>query len=300
MRKLPSINHLRSLQVIGRHLNMVRAAEELHLSSSTLSYQLHILEEQLGVKLFVRTSRGLVFTPRGEEVYREVDENLCRLTESLTRLTAIDEDAPLVVTSLPTFASRWLLPRFATLQKLVKNVELRISTVDVNFTRDHVDCAILYGDGNWPNLSVKFLRSECLALVCAPGVVSDARPLKQTADLRHHTLLSARRWPHDWECWVGEEDDAHAFAKAGHLVLESRNLVIEAALNGLGVALVDPVMVQRELRCGSLVKILPKTIQGRGAYYFAYPHRDPIPSRIELAYQWLISEMEKEASGLKE
>jgi LysR family glycine cleavage system transcriptional activator len=294
MRKFPSINHLRSFQVIGRHLNMVRAAEELHLSSSTLSYQMHMLEEQLGVKLFIRTSRGLVFTPRGEKVYKEVDETLQKLTDSLRRLTAIDSDAPLVVTSLPTFASRWLLPRFATLQAMVKSVELRVSTAEVNFSRDHVDCAILYGDGNWPNLSVKFLRDEHLVLVCAPGVVSDKRPLQRHDDLRHHTLLSARRWPHDWDYWVGE-DGADALQGTGRLMLESRNLVIEAALNGLGVALVDPVMVQRELQCGQLIQVMSKHMKGRGSYHFAYPHCDPVPERIQLTYQWLIDEISRDA-----
>ncbi len=256
---------------------------------------MHMLEEQLGVKLFIRTSRGLIFTPCGEEVYKEVDESLQKLTESLRRLTAIDIDAPLVVTSPPTFATRWLLPRFATLQRMVKNVELRVSTVDVNFVRDHVDCAILYGDGNWPSLSVNFLRDEYLVLVCAPGVVAEEKPLRQLSDLRHHTLLSARRWAHDWDDWVGPEEGVDALHGAGRLVLESRNLVIEAALNGLGVALVDPLMVQRELRCGQLIKVLSKRLEGRGSYYFAFPHSDPVPERINLTYQWLIDEISKHA-----
>jgi LysR family glycine cleavage system transcriptional activator len=289
MHALPSINHLRSFQVIGRHLNLVHAAAELHLTSSALSYQLGVLEQRLGVKLFVRTGRGLAFTNAGRVLHNEVDECLQRLWAAVQRVSTNDVKAPLVVNSLPTFAMRWLLPRFANVQEYFREIEIRVSIAEVNFERDAIDCAIAYGDGQWPGVGCDFLRDETLVLACAP-VALGAIPILSVDDLQEHTLLSAKQRPYDWAIWfkaAGRTPPKHA----RHLMLASRNMVIQAATEGLGIAVVDPAMIRPELESGRLIQALPCVANGGGSYYLLYPQGDENSLRISAFRTWLLNEI---------
>jgi LysR family transcriptional regulator, glycine cleavage system transcriptional activator len=289
MLALPSLNHLRSFQVIGRHLNLGHAAAELHLTPSALSYQLGVLEQRLGVKLFVRTGRGLAFTNAGRVLHEEVDECLQRLWTAVQRVSRGDIKAPLVVNSLPTFAMRWLLPRFANVQEHFRDIEIRVSIAEVDFERDAIDCAIAYGDGQWPGFGCDFLRDETLVLVCAP-TAPGAASIRSVDDLRNHSLLSAKQRPDDWAIWfkaAGQTPPAHV----RHLTLASRNMVIQAATEGLGVAVVDPAMIRPELESGRLVQALPCVASGGGAYYLIYPQGDESSERISAFRTWLLGEI---------
>ncbi|MFL9886732.1 LysR substrate-binding domain-containing protein [Paraburkholderia agricolaris] len=289
MHALPSINHLRSFQVIGHHLNLVRAAEELHLTSSALSYQLGVLEQRLGVKLFVRTGRGLAFTNAGRVLHDEVDECLQRLWAAVQRASTSDIKAPLVVSSLPTFAMRWLLPRFADVQEHFREIEIRVSIAEVNFERDAIDCAIAYGNGHWLGVGCDFLREETLILVCAPTAPGTS-PMASVGDLHERTLLSAKQRPDDWAIWfkaAGHTPPTHA----RHLMLASRNMVIQAATEGLGVAVVDPAMIRPELESGRLIQALPCVANGGGSYYLLYPQGDENWLRISAFRTWLLGEI---------
>lgn len=284
----PPLNHLRSFQAIGKHLSLARAAEELHLTASALSHQLGQLEERLGTKLFARNGRGLQFTDVGRKLHAQVDESLNQLALALREAASQPGDRPLVVSALHTFASRWLLPRFSRFPAQVANTEIRVSRVDANFDRDNVDCAVFYGDGDWRGLTADFLRDEYLVLVCAPAVLAQ-RPLERYEDIRGHQLLEAKPRPQDWELWL---------QKAGLtpeplprlLTLESRNLVIEAAEAGLGLAVVDPEMVTKELETGRLVQPWPLAAKGPGAYYLVYPEEHELAGKVLAFREWLLSE----------
>lgn len=291
MRALPSINHLRTFQVIGRHLNLAQAAKELYLTPSALSYQLGVLEGQLGAKLFKRTGRGLAFTDAGRLLHGEVDGCLKQLWAAVELVAAKEADAPLVINSLPTFAMHWLLPRFAAVQEQFRNAEIRVSIADVNFERDAVDCAIAYGGGNWPGAEEDFLRDEPLILVCSPSAITADRPLHTVADLARYTLLLAKPRPDDWDCWFKATGQIMP-PDSRRLMLASRNMVIQATLEGLGVAVVDPIMIQPELSSGRLVRPLPDVARGQGAYYLIYPAGTDHVPRTAAFRRWLLAEMQ--------
>jgi LysR family glycine cleavage system transcriptional activator len=294
MRQYPSLNLLRSLEVIGRHLNLARAAKELHLTPSALSHQLNTLEEQLGVKLFTRTGRGLLFTDLGHELHAEVDFCLNRLRDAMQKVSAVNDKDKLVVSSLPTFAQRWLLPRFAGFSSTCPSVEIRISTSPIAFERDGVDCAIFYGQGDWPETTSEYLREEHLILVCSPATISAERPLMKLGDLRHHQLLSATNRINDWKTWF----ESAGMNKPDHpreLVLQNRNLVIQAAISGLGVALVDPLMIQADLETGKLVQPVSHTAKGPGNYYLVYSSSALPSPKVKAFRDWLIGEMHSES-----
>jgi len=287
---LPSINHLRSFQVIGHHLNLVHAARELHLSPSALSYQLGVLEDRLGTRLFTRTGRGLAFTDAGRLLHGEVDQCLTRLWSAWQRVAANERAAPLVVNSLPTFAMHWLLPRLTAVQEQFANVEIRVSISPVDLEREALDCAIAYGDGNWPGVQCDFLRDEPLIVVCSPAAIAANGPLSNAADLGRYTLLTAKTRPDDWTLWA---DAAHCTLPVGgrQLLLASRIMVIQAACESLGAAVVDPAMVRAELASGRLVQALPHVARGQGSYYLVYPSGDESLARVAAFRAWLLAEM---------
>ena len=297
MQAFPSVNHLRSFQVIGRHLNLMRAAEELHVTPSALSYQLSVLEEQLGVRLFTRTGRGLAFTDTGQELYGEVDDCLNRLWTAVNRV-ARHRDAPtLIVNSYPTFAMRWLLPRFASFNEQSLNVELRVSTTNVTFKENDIDCAITYGDGDYPGFVVNFLREEYLTLVCAPQAITTERPLRELADIARHSWLSTKMRSQDLSLWFAAAKGKEP-GGIRQLTFESRNMVIHAALQGLGIAIVDPLMIKEELLTGKLVQPFPIVVQGGGSYFLVYRQRDEMSVNIAAFRDWLLFEMSKESANL--
>lgn len=289
MTNLP-LNHLRSFQVIGKHLSLVRAAQELHLTASALSYQLGLLEERLGAKLFVRNGRGLEFTDVGRKLHGKVDESLRQLTLALNEASGRTEDRDLVVSALHTFATRWLLPRFNRFPTQVANTEIRVSGVHANFDHDNVDCAICYGDGSWPGLTSDFLGDEYLVLVCAPSAISTQRPLQRFEDIQGHPLLEAKFRLEDWKLWLQEAKVA-LDSQQRVLTLESRNLVIEAAEAGLGLAVVDRAMVSKELESGRLIQPWPQAVKGPGAYYLAYPSDHVLSGKVLAFRDWLLSEL---------
>jgi LysR family glycine cleavage system transcriptional activator len=293
---LPSINHLRSFQVIGHHLNLVHAARELHLSPSTLSYQLGMLEERLGTRLFTRTGRGLAFTEAGRLLHGEVDQSLQRLWSAWQRVAANERAAPLVVNSLPTFAMHWLLPRLTAVQEQFANVEIRVSIAPVDLERDALDCAIAYGDGRWPGVHCDFLREESLIVVCSPETLAANGPLAGVADLARFTLLSAKTRPDDWTLWADAAQGTLP-ARGRQLLLASRNMVIQAACENLGVAVVDPAMVRSELSSGRLMQALPSVAKGQGAYYLVYPEVEESLARVAAFRAWLLDEMAHDAAA---
>ncbi len=290
MRVLPTINHLRTFQVIGHHLNLAQAAQELFLTPSALSYQLGVLEGQLGAKLFKRTGRGLAFTDAGRVLHEDIDGCLNQLWTAVERVSAKQDDAPLIINAPPTFAMRWLLPRFASVQKQFRDAEIRVSTADVNFERDALDCAIAYGDGNWPGVAGDFLRVEPLILVCSPAAVTADCPLRTVADLARYTLLVAKPRPNDWACWFAATGQALP-ADGRRLMLATRNMIIQATLEGLGVAVVDPIMIHSELSSGRLVRPLPQVARGEGAYHLIYPPGANDKPRVAAFRRWLLEEM---------
>lgn len=297
MRVLPPLNYLRGFQLAGKHLNLVRAAAEMNLTPSALSHQLKRLEAQIGIKLFTRTGRGLAFTKAGKDLHDDVDSGLTQISKAIERAGSREEaNNTLVVNTLPTFATRWLLPRFASFEKHYARIEIRVSTKSVNFESDDIDCAIYYGRKGGPGTISEFLRDESLIVVSAPETITAEKPLKAPSDLLRHQLLHARSRLDEknrlegWDAWFQAAGMPELKGHEG-LVLETRNLLIQAAKSGLGIAVVDPLMVQEELKSGQLVQPLKLVAKSSSAYYLVYP-ASTAPSEKVIAFRnWLLGEL---------
>jgi LysR family glycine cleavage system transcriptional activator len=294
MNSLPSLNALRAFAAAGRHLNLTSAAQELFVTPSALSHQIRRLEDLLSIKLFIRTRHGLRLTDAGRLILPGINDAFDQMSKTMALLKPGKDSQTLTISMLSTFAMRWFIPRLSRFQQQYTDIDVRISTsVDlVNFNRDEVDCAIRFGDGHWPRLTATRLFAEQLTPVCSPRLATLEKPLDNPCNLEFHTLLHARLRPDDWRIWlsaVGLND----FKTVHEQVYETRNFAIQAAVDGLGVAVVDPSLVAGEVQSGRLIQPFKQTLTGENAYYLVYPQtRTADPSIIALQ-NWLLDESAK-------
>jgi len=291
LKSLPSLNALRAFAAVGRHLNLAEAAAELHVTPSALSHQIRTLEERLGTRLFERGARGLALSEAGRTILPGVLDGFATLAQSLRLLEPAADDNTLHVSMLSTFAMRWFIPRLVRFQQAHPEIEVRIATsVElVDFERGDFDCAIRFGDGKWGGLHADLLFPEKLVPVCSPSLPTRDDPLDTPADLKHHTLLHAQLRSDDWRMWLHAAGIDDADAELGP-VFETRNFAIQAAIDGLGVAVVDPHLVAEELKSGRLIQPFAELPISRGAYYLVYPDRIVGAERFIAFRAWLLSE----------
>jgi LysR family transcriptional regulator, glycine cleavage system transcriptional activator len=291
LKSLPSLNALRAFAAVGRHLNLAAAAAELHVTPSALSHQIRTLEERLGTRLFEREARGLALTEAGRTILPGVLDGFATLAQSLRLLEPAPDDNTLHVSMLSTFAMRWFIPRLVRFQQAHPEIEVRIATsVElVDFEHGDFDCAIRSGGGQWLGLTAERLFAETFTPVCSPQLATPESPLAEPADLAHHTLLHAKLRPDDWHMWLhaaGMPD----LAPKGERTFETRNFAIQAAIDGLGVAIVDPSLVTEELHSGRLIQPFARTLASDNAYYLVYPRQLKLPRKLQLFRDWLMTE----------
>jgi LysR family glycine cleavage system transcriptional activator len=288
---LPPLNALRAFAAVGRHLSLAAAAAELHVTPSARSHQIRTLEQRLGVSLFARETRGLALTEAGRTILPGVQEAFAALARTMELLAPGEAEHSLHISMLSTFAMRWFIPRLARFQQAHPETEVRIATAVglVDFTRGDFDCAIRFGDGHWQGLHADLLFPEQLVPVCSPSLPTKENPLATPADLKHHTLLHAQLRSDDWRLWLHAAGIDDADAEHGP-VFETRNFAIQAAIDGLGVAVVDPHLVAEELKSGRLIQPFAELPISRGAYYLVYPDRIAGAERFKAFRAWLLSE----------
>lgn len=292
--RLPSLNALRAFAAAGRHHNLGDAAKELFVTPSALSHQIRSLEEQLGTKLFVRSRSGLTLTPAGQSLLPAISSAFEQITAAIDDITAQPRSNALTVSMLSTFAMRWFIPRLFRFQRMHPDIEVRISTSIelVDFARDDIDCAIRSGQGSWPGTRAIRLFAEHFTPVCSPSLATDTAPLKSLEDLAAHTLLHAKLRPDDWRIWL-KAARLEALVPAHEQTFETRNFAIAAAIRGLGVAIIDPLLVEEELRDGRLIQPFPQTLATESAYYFVWPEQGEENPQITAFRQWLVGEVEE-------
>ncbi|HXH72450.1 MAG TPA: transcriptional regulator GcvA [Mariprofundaceae bacterium] len=291
--RLPSLNALRAFVVAGRTLNMATAAKELFVTPSALSHQIRGLEETLGVALFVRKRQGLELTDAGRQLLPGLTEAFDRIGDTLARLQPPPESNILTVSMLSTFAMRWFIPRLSHFQQLHPDIEVRISTsvALVDFAREDVDCAIRSGRGSWPGTVAVRLFAEQLTPVCSPKLLNIS-PIATTADLARQTLLHAKLRPDDWRVWL-HAAGAGDLRPAHEQTFETRNFAIQAAIDGVGVAIIDPSLVADELQAGRLVQPFRVTLPADSAYYLVWPDWREAPPKLTAFRDWLLSEAQE-------
>ena len=207
-RRLPPLNAIRAFEAAARHLSFTKAAEELFVTQAAVSHQIKALEAALGLQLFRRFNRRLMLTDAGQAYLPPLREALDGIAAATERLRAVEQTGSLKVSVLPSFAAKWLLPRLSRFRERHPEIDVLVSANNalVDFARDEVDIAIRYGFGRHPELEVKFLMGDRIFPVCSPELLAAGPPLREPADLRHHTLLhdadALATESESWRVWL--------------------------------------------------------------------------------------------------
>ena len=294
-RRLPPLNALRAFEAAARHLNFSRAADELSVTPGAVSQQIQNLEDYVGGALFKRTPRGLLLTDSAQMALPALREAFDRLAEAAALLTAQVDGRRLTLTAAPSFAAKWLVPQLGHFETLHPQVDVWLSAdMDlVDFGTGDVDLAIRYGAGAYPGLEALRLMSETVIPVVSPALAA-AIPINSPADLTHHVLLhdgspDADDSCPDWQMWLAARGVKGFDATRGPRFNQS-SLVIEAAVNGRGVALAKRALAQDDLDAGRLVLPMPIATTVDFSYFVVYPKAKGRLPQVKAFVAWLASE----------
>ena len=290
------LNALRTFEAAARHLSFNAAASELFVTPAAVSHQVKHLEAYLGVSLFERNHRSVALTAEGAALAATVGELLGQLDRALDRART-RAPSELRVTTMESFAAKWLVPRLHRFHQAYPDVRVRIDTRDerADFLRDGFDVGIRYGPGNYAGVHAEVLMRAPVFPVCSTALLCDnPTGLQDPDDLRHYTLLhdegaTGRPGVPAWADWLAASGAAKVNAAAGP-VFASMYLAQEAAASGHGVALGLAPLVEEELRQGRLVKPFEQELGN--AYSFWLIQREGSTPRpdIEAFCQWLREE----------
>ncbi len=291
--RLPPLIAVRYFEAAARHLSFTKAAQELHVTHSAVSHQIKALEEWLGVPLFRRLNRSLMLTEAGQAYARPVRESLEKLGEASRALRSREQTGTLTVSVMPSFAAKFLVPRLGSFRHAHPDIDVRISANErlVDFAREDVDVAVRYGRGNWPGLRVDWLVRENLFPVCSPKLLSGPIPLATPADLLQHTLMHDSDWPDSmWPRWLSVAG-VKADQRKPSLSFNYSNLMIQAAIDGLGVALSQEALVRDDLASGRLVRPFDIDMPSDYAYYAVAPEATAERPKVKAFREWLLAEI---------
>jgi DNA-binding transcriptional LysR family regulator len=307
LHRLPSLDFLRGFEAAGRTLSFTRAAAELFLTQSALSRQVKALEDGLGIPLFSRGHRSLALTPAGETFHRAVTHQLRALAAAADAASERVRDPGLSLTTTVSFASLWIIPRLKRFRANHPEVEVFVSADDrtVDLARGDVDLAVRFlAEANAPPGAIRLFGERMLPVV-APAVARNPRtPLKRPADLARHVLLhyddSEGRVPWlNWQAWLAA-NGAPDLKPAGSLRFSLYDQVVQAAVDGQGVALGRLPLLGELLRDGRLVAPFTKRYDApRGYYVLVAPHAT---GRADVAafVAWLQAEAATVRDGVRE
>jgi len=291
---LPPLNAIRVFEAASRLLSFTQAANELHVTQAAVSHQIKHLEDYLNLKLFRRINRRLLLTEEGQIYAPTIRESLQQLAAATERLTASRRIDSITVSVLPSFASRWLVPRLWKFRQLHPELDVRLSAFEwvVDFERDAVDLAIRYGKGCWSGTRAELLIEEKVFPVCSPKLLRGEAPLKTPADLRDHTLLHDNFAREGWKQWLAaaqvEGIDPGRGPSFSHAAI-----VLDAAEAGQGVALGQGPLVADDLARGRLVKPFALELDAEYSYYVVIPEGDQERPNVAAFKAWLLAEMDQ-------
>ncbi|MEZ5831756.1 MAG: transcriptional regulator GcvA [Dongiaceae bacterium] len=299
MTKPVNLAALRGFEAAARHLSFTRAAAELSVTPAAVSHAIRELELDLKVRLFERSSRVVRLTQAGETLSRAVAEGLGTIGRAVQRLRAVDARPKLMVTTSPSLAAKWLVPRLDGFLEQYPDVDVRIDVSQrlADFAEDGVDIAIRFGTGDYPGLIVEKLFEESVFPVCSPALLKSKHPLKEPRDLRHHTLVHIEwdaqwaTWP-NWAMWLRAAGAPEVDATRG-LHLSQTSLALQAALDGHGVALGDSTLVADDLAARRLVRPFSMALKGPSqfAYHLVHAPRRSEEPLIKAFRKWILDEV---------
>lgn len=301
--KLPPLAPLRAFEAAGRHLSFTRAAAELHVTQGAVSQQVKQLEEHLGFSLFRRLPRKLELTEEGRAFHAVVGSALRQISDKAELLRAADDNRPVTVSVVPSFAVKWLIPRLTGFRRAHPDIPVRVDADHrlVDLRASEVDLAVRFTARSFPDLhSVELFRDRVFP-VCSPDLLRQGLAPRELDDLRDAVLLheDAAIWDEsasDWDYWIKAVglEDVEAPKGSG---FTQGDMVLQAAILGEGVALTRTSLAELDLTSGRLVKPLDVSIPCPRAHYVVCLEEALNRPNVATFYEWLVAEGESVRSA---
>ena len=290
--RLPSLNGLRAFEAAARHLSFTQAAAELNVTQTAISHQIRRLEEELGLRLFVRKNRALALTSKAKDYLPGVRAAFNDLRLATDRLLRKDNANVLTISTLASLAAKWLLPRLSTFQEAHPGIDVRITTSTglVDFKSGDVDAAIRYGRGHWPGVRARWLMADELFPVCSPALLQGERPLRCPQDLARYTLLhSSGGYDDDWRLWLTAAGLPSDISKQRGLTFDLIFMTVQAAIDGIGVAMGRTSYVRDDIAKGRLVVPFKIALPADAGFYLVSPDAGEESPKLRLFRDWVLA-----------
>lgn len=285
-RLLPPISALRALESFEQTGNVTETGRELGLTQSAVSRQLQVLEDHLETSLFIRVRKSITLTPAAKVYAAEVRAALDKIGSASLRLKANPKGGQFNLAILPAFGVRWLAPKLPDFVRRHPEVTVNISTRlnPFDFESEAFHAAIHFGTKDWPDVQYLPIMTETVIAVGAPSLRSDAA-LKDTASIFNLPLLHLETRPDAWKNWASKQHIDVSSSEG--MLFDQFASMIQAAIHGLGAALVPTYLITEEMRAGTLVPLTQGDPISIGSYYFVWPSDDDNYQPRRLFEEWL-------------
>ncbi|MCQ4270556.1 LysR family transcriptional regulator [Pseudomonas kuykendallii] len=289
-RKIPSTAALIAFEASARHESFTRAAEELSLTQGAVCRQIGTLEQFLGVALFRRSRRGVKLTEAGLAYSRRVATQLDAVERDTLAVMGQQGNQAVELALVPTFGTQWLLPRLKAFQRLHPEVTVHLTnrTRPFLFADTAFDAAIYFGDANWSGTQSHYLMPENSLPVCSPELL-EGRGELSAAQIARLPLLQQTTRPYAWRQWFGSLG-MNVAGDLGGPRYELFSMLAQAAEHAMGVALIPPFLIQRELAEGRLVIAKEHACLSDKAYYLMIPERKVESAALIAFRDWLLEQ----------
>ena len=292
--KIPPPNHLVTFEAAGRCLNFTKAATELNVSRVSVSQQIKALEDRLEVKLFLRTHKSLKLTAIGARYFDIVSKAFNDILDGTIEVQNGRPSNRLTVTTTSGFSAYWLLPRIGLFRELHPNIEIRllVSDQNIDFNQEDVDLGVRYGNGDWNDLDAMPLFQEKIFPVCSPGYLKTRQAPQSVCDILSEELINldgAYDLQTGWVNWF-EANKVSPDNLSYSLSVNTYTNLVQAALDGQGIALLGPPLIEQQLTDGTLVKILRSASVERRSFYVVTPKQVKTSVEIEIFIAWIRQE----------
>jgi LysR family glycine cleavage system transcriptional activator len=313
--RLPPLNALRAFEAAARHRSFKLAAAELHVTPSAVSHQVRTLEEYLEVPLFRRLTRALELTEHGDALLPKVREGFECFNVAIARFRHLQTGERLTVNVPPNFAARWLMPRLSRFTTEHPEVELHLASSAKMIDRNDPAAAnesvwgeasdessrvfVRYGAGRYPGAVVEMLFRASYIPVCSPALIAAGPSLRVPGDLAVHTLIHDDTIAGDsdrtiWQDWLraAKAEDKVDYTRGPHF--SNAALALQAAIDGVGVALALRPLVRADIEAGRLVVPFDIVADTNFAYFLVIPELVAKRSEVIAFRKWLVSEVQAE------
>lgn len=298
--KIPSLNGLRAFESAARHMSFTKAAEELNVTQTAVSHQIRRLEDELGIRLFLRLKNGLALTDEGRAFLPGIRSAFHEIRCATEMLLDTSNNSALTISTLVSLATKWLLPRLPSFQDAFPNIDIRVtaSTELVDFRKGGIDAAIRYGFGDWKGLQADWLMSDEIFPVCSPKLLTGPKAIKSPADLANQTLLQVSGMTsNDWNMWLRAAGLPEKLAEGTRLTFDLTMMAVQAAIDGLGICIGRTTYVDDDLKVGKLVAPFNLRLKSDLGFYLVSP-LDIANSKKVMAFRcWLIDLVKQELSA---